>query len=245
MSMPPSEDLYDYYKSEVSLLFKIKQFIKQRGIELTIAIVGLLVGIATVLVSHKVGYHQEILQASRAADSYFNGIAELFARSADENQRMNLIIIARTDAIIEDLNQLHKPDKLASIITFISNLNPKLFYKDVITEDPREKYINLNDINLRGSVLHNIVLEKAELSNSDMRDCNLAFTNLQSAILKRTKLENARLDHANFNHANLQGANLKNASTHQTTFVNANLENAIWTNGIRCKKGSIGFCKYN
>ncbi len=241
----PSHDLYTYYKSEVSLFYKITKFIKQRGLELTIAIVGLLVGIATVLVSHKVGYHQEILQASRATDSYFNGIAELFARSMEENQRINLIIIARTDAILEDLNQLHKPDKLASIITFISNLSPKLFYKDVITESPRDKYINLNDLNLEGSVLHNIVLENAKLSNSNMRGCDLRYTNLQFAILRKTKLENAKLDYANFNHANLQGANLKNASTHQATFVNANLENAIWTNGIRCKKGSIGSCNFN
>lgn len=238
----PTHDLYKYYKSEVSLFYKIKQFIKQRGVEFTIAIVGLLVGIATVMVSHKVGYNQVILQASRATDSYFNGISELFARSMDENQRINLIIIARTEAIIEDLNQLNKPDKLASIVTFISNLSPKLFHKDVISESPRDKYISLAEINLKGSILHNITLESANLSKSNMRECDLSYTNLQFATLRKARLEDAKLDFANFNHANLQSANLKNASTYQTTFLNANLENAIWTNGIRCKKGSIGRC---
>lgn len=243
--MPHERDIYRYYQSEVSFGTKIKRFIKQRGIELTITIVGLLIGLATVLVSHKVGSHQEILQASRATDSYFNGMTELFARSMDENQRINLIIIARTEAIIDDLNTLNKPDKLASIITFISSLNPKLFHKDLITETPRDKYINLSEINLKGSVLHNIVLENAKLSYSNLRDCNLAHTNLQFAILRKTNLQNAKLDFVNFNHANLQGANLKGASIYQASFLNANLENAIWTNGIRCKKGSIGHCIHN
>lgn len=237
-------DLYNFYKAKISFNHKLKQFVKERGIELTIAIVGLLVGIATVMVSHKVGLHQEILQASRATDSYFNGIAELFAKSIEENQRINLIIIARTDAIIEDLNQLNKPDKLASIVTFISNLNPKLFYKELISETPRDKYINLSEIKLNGSILHNINLVNARLSSSNLSKCNLAHTNLESAILKKTNLVDANLDFANFNHANLQGANLKGASIYQTTFLNANLEGAIWINGIRCKKGSIGHCIY-
>lgn len=237
-------DMYVYYKSEVSLAYKLKIFIKERGVELTIAIVGLLVGMATVLVSHQVGLNQEILQASRATDSYFNGITDLFAKSIDENQRINLIIIARTDAIIEDLNQLKKPDKLASIITFISNTNPKLFYKDHSHEIPREKYINLSRIKLMGSILHSINLENARLSYSNLRGCSLAHTNLSHAILKKTNLENADLDYANFNHANLKGANLKNATIYQTTFEEAELEGAIWVNGIKCKKGSIGKCVY-
>jgi uncharacterized protein YjbI with pentapeptide repeats len=240
----PKPDLYTFYKAKPSLGYKLKQFAKERGVELTIAIVGLLVGIATVMVSHKVGLHQEILQASRTTDSYFNGITELFAKSMDENQSINLIIIARTEAIIEDLNQLNKPDKLASIITFISNLNPKLFYKEVVTEHTRDKFISLSQIKLTGSILHNINLENADLTKSDLRKTNLSYTNLQFATLTKANLEGANLEFANFNHANLQGANLKNASIYQTTFMNTNLENAIWINGIRCKKGSIGHCVY-
>ncbi|MFI4938564.1 MAG: pentapeptide repeat-containing protein [Candidatus Berkiellales bacterium] len=240
----PQHDLYTHYKSEISLARKLKRFVKQRGVELTIAIVGSIIGIATVLVSHNVGYHQEILQASRTTDSYFNGITDLFAKSVDENQRINLIIIARTEAIIEDLNQLKKPDKIASIITFISSINPKLFYKDVVTETPREKYISLSEIKLTGSTLHNIILENANLSYTDLRKCNLTHTNLQFANLKKANLGDANLEYANINHANLQGANLKNAKIYQATFINTNLENAIWINGIRCKKGSIGHCVY-
>jgi uncharacterized protein YjbI with pentapeptide repeats len=237
-------DLYKLYKAEPGIGYKLKRFAKQRGIELTIAIVGIFVGIATVLVSYKVGKHQEILQASRMTDSYFNGIVELFAKSPDENQRINLLMIARTEAIIEDLQRLIKPDKIASVIIFMSNLKPKLFSSDREPESFREKFIYLGEINLSNTRLANLDLQKASLPYSDLHGCDLSHTNLESAVLKKVILENATLDYANLNNANLQGANLKNASIYKATFENANLENAIWVNGIRCKKDSIGHCNY-
>jgi uncharacterized protein YjbI with pentapeptide repeats len=237
-------DLYPYYKKESSFFYKLLNFAKQRGIELTIAVVGLFIGIATVVVSYKVGIHQEILQASRMTDSYFNGIVELFAKSPDENQRINLLMIARTEAIIEDLHRLNKPDKIASVVVFISNLKPKLFYKDKDGEFVREKYIYLGEINLSDTSLHNIDLTNAQLPFTNLKYSDLSHTNLESAVLKKANLEHTNLDYANFTNANLQGANLNRASINQATFENANLENAIWVNGVRCKRGSIGQCLY-
>ncbi len=242
--MRPKDDLYKLYKAEPSVFFKLKNFAKQRGIELTIAIVGLFVGIATVVVSYKVGHHQEILQASRMTDSYFNGIVELFAKSPDENQRINLLMIARTEAIIEDLQRLNKPDKTASVVIFVSNLNPRLFYEARDTEITREKYIYLGDLNLSDTRLVNLDLQKAALPFSNLKGCDLSHSNLQGAVLRKANLEKTTLDFANFKDANLQGANLNRASIYKTSFENANLENAIWVNGIRCKKGSIGQCIY-
>jgi hypothetical protein len=235
-------DLYAYYKAEISIQQKIKQFIRERGIELTVAIVGLFIGVATVLVSYKVGLHQEILQASRMTDSYFNGVAELFAKSADENQKINLLIIARTEALIEDLHELKKPTKLASVITFVSNLKPGLFYKDTRADNPRESYIYLGEINLSGSILRNIHLENARFPYSNLSECDLSHSNLQGALLKKANLQRANLRYTSFNNANLQGANLYKATIDNTTFENANLENAIWINGLRCQAGSIGKC---
>lgn len=237
-------DLYLLYKAKPSLAYRLQRFVKERGIEMTIAVVGLVIGAATVLVSHKIGMHQEILQASRMTDSYFNGIAELFSKSVDESQRVNLLIIARTDAIISDLNQLNKPDKLASIITFISNLNPGLFYKVFEGEFMRDKYIELSRINLQGSNLRNINLDQARLQYSNLSGSDLAHTSLQSAMLRKANLSKAKLNYANFKNANLQNANLHNASIYATTFEGANLEGTIWVNGIRCKSGSIGQCIY-
>lgn len=237
-------DLYALYKASPSLSFRIKQIVKERGIELTVAIVGLIIGLATVLVSHKIGAHQEILQASRMTDSYFNGIAELFSKSMDESHRMDLLIIARTDAIISDLDQLNKPDKLASIITFISNLKPGLFYKETESEFNRDKYIDLSSIKLQNSNLRNINLENARLGNSNLSGCDLSHSSLQSAMLRKTDLSKAKLNYVNFKNANLQNANLHNASIYAATFEGANLEGALWINGIRCKPGSIGQCIY-
>ncbi len=242
--MNPETDFYQIFTEKPSVKHRLKRFAKERGIELTIAIVGLFIGIATVLVSNKVGLHQEILQASRMTDSYFNGVADLIARGMDENQRINLIIIARTDAIIEDLNQINKPDKLASIITFVSHLKPKLFYSDSESESKRDKYIFLSNINLEGAYLRNITLENASLSGSNLRNAELEGTNFKGAKLKRTNLEKADLDRANFTNADLRGANLYKASIQQTIFTNANLENATWINGKRCVKGSLGECRF-
>ncbi len=242
--MTPETDLYQLYTQKLDLKHRLKLFAKERGIELTIAIVGLFIGIATVFVSNKVGLHQEILQASRMTDSYFNGVADLFARGMDENQRINLIIIARTEAIIEDLNQINKPDKLASIVTFVSHLKPKLFYRDDESETKRDKFIYLSDINLSGSYLRNITLEKAYLVNTDLSGCELQRSNLKGANLKRANLEKAALDQVNFTNADLRSANLYKAHINGAIFTNANLDNAIWINGDRCKKGSIGTCNY-
>jgi uncharacterized protein YjbI with pentapeptide repeats len=238
----PENDLYSFYKAEPSLAYKLKRFAKQRGIELTIAIVGLVVGIATVLVSYKVGQHQEILQASRMTDSYFNGIVELFAKSPDDNLRINLLMIARTEAIIEDLQRLNKPDKIASVIVFISNLKPNLFYEDHSSETPREKYIYLGDINLAGTNLHNLNLEKSKFPGTNLENADLSDSKLEGADFSGVNLENATLINTNFNSANLQNANLTNADIHGATFSNAQLEGAIWINGKRCRDGSIGQC---
>lgn len=240
--MTSETDLYQLYTQKLDFKHRLRLFAKQRGIELTIAIVGLFIGIATVLVSNKVGLHQEILQASRMTDSYFNGVADLFARGMDENQRINLIIIARTEAIIEDLNQINKPDKLASIITFVSHLKPKLFYRDDDSEVKRDKFIYLSDINLQGGFLRNITLEKAYLVNSNLKQSDLERSNLKGANLKRANLEKANLDQVNFTNADLRSANLYKARINGAIFTNANLENATWIDGSRCKKGSIGEC---
>jgi len=242
--MTSNADLYQLFTEKLSLKLRLKQFAKERGIELTIAIVGIFIGLATVLVSNKVGVHQEILQASRMTDSYFNGVADLFARGMDENQRINLIIIARTEAIIEDLNQINKPDKLASIITFVSHLKPKLFHRDDESDVKRDKFIYLGDINLEGAYLRNIILEKADLQNSYLRNSDLERSNLKGANLRRVNLEKANLNNVDFTNANLRGAILNRASIVGTVFTNANLENAIWVNGFRCKTGSIGQCNY-
>jgi hypothetical protein len=241
--MNHTTDLYSLYKSRPERKHRVRRFLKDRGIELTIACAGFFIGISTVYVTNRVGTHQEILQASRMTDSYFNGISELFARSMEENPHMDLVMIARTEAIIEDLDQLNKPDKLASIIIFISHLKPNLWHPQPIGATMREKYVDLSSLNLSGTALKNINLQQATMARTLMNDCDLQRTNFQGADLRRAQLKDSDIRHTIFKNANLQGANFNGAVIYQTDFSDANLENAIWVNGIRCKRGSIGYCK--
>lgn len=237
-------DLYALHKAEPRLSYRLKQFAKKRGIELTIAIVGLFVGMATVIVSYKIGAHQEILQASRMADTYFNGITDLFAHSVNENERIDLIIIARTEAIIDDLNKLKKPEKLSSIITFLSHVNPRLFRPDPGPQRTRDKFIDLSNSYLLECDLHGLNLADVRLNNSNMYKCYLKRSSFENASLEKVNLRQANLQETSFKNANLQGADLYKAVIYHTDFENANLENAIWINGIRCKTGSIGHCVF-
>lgn len=76
--------------------------------------------------------------------------------------------------------------------------------------------------------LSKVVLIKADLYSADLSGANLAGANLSSA-----NLSSANLTGANLTGANLTGANLNKAD----------LTGATWTDGAKCKKGSIGVCK--
>ena len=65
-----------------------------------------------------------------------------------------------------------------------------------------------------------------------------------AANLKDANLENTQLEYANFSFADLRGANLKNANLKNAIFYNAKLDGAIWSNGLRCKEGSVGNCHF-
>lgn len=81
------------------------------------------------------------------------------------------------------------------------------------------------------------------LALADLRGSNIGGANLEHANLQETNLEGASLYDASFIGAHLEKANLRNAKIDaHTNFKNANLEEAIWINGIVCEKGSIGKC---
>lgn len=61
---------------------------------------------------------------------------------------------------------------------------------------------------------------------------------LSGAKLFGANLGNANLDGANLHEANLRGANLGG-----TNLFGANLSGATWTDGSKCKEGSVGECK--
>ena len=80
--------------------------------------------------------------------------------------------------------------------------------------------------------------EKCDLSNA-----NLANLDMYGADLPGANLAGANLSEASFNDANLTDANLTGANIKGTNFSGAKLSNAIWTDGKKCKSGSMGKCK--
>jgi len=77
----------------------------------------------------------------------------------------------------------------------------------------------------------------------DLSNANLANLDMYGANLTGANLSGANLTDASFNDANLTDANLKGANLKGTNFAGAKLSNTIWTDGRKCKEGSIGKCK--
>ena len=76
-------------------------------------------------------------------------------------------------------------------------------------------------------------LSKANLSGIDYMGANLVGANLSGANLTGAVLWDA----------DLTDANLKDANIKDTNFSGTKLSNTIWTDGRKCKSGSIGKCK--
>ena len=98
---------------------------------------------------------------------------------------------------------------------------------------------DLSNANLTYSQFHGADITKANLSNA-----NLYSSYFQAAKLNDTNLTNSQLQYANFSYADLRGANLKGANIEHAIFDNAKLDGATWVNGLKCRKGSKGSCRF-
>ncbi len=90
-------------------------------------------------------------------------------------------------------------------------------------------------------------LKKLRTTNSCPK-CNLDNANLSGAKLSMANLAGARLFKANLSKADLSGAKLTGADLYMANLKDAklggaDLSTATWTDGSRCKEGSIGECK--
>ena len=86
--------------------------------------------------------------------------------------------------------------------------------------------------NMQGAVLEGAVLRAASFKKTYLEEANFKHARLQDA-----DFEGAHLVNANFEQSNLRGANLTEA-----IIIGANFSGAIWTDGVQCKQGSVGFC---
>ena len=101
--------------------------------------------------------------------------------------------------------------------------------------------------NLTNGYYKNADLEGADLSKTNLlgaifEGSKLKGANFEGAYLFNTSLMNSDLTGVNFKDAMLVAANLRNAQIEGADFTNTDVSGAIWIEGFRCLKGSIGTC---
>jgi len=111
---------------------------------------------------------------------------------------------------------------------------------------------NLNDAIMWGTHMDHAILTGADLSGSllllaklngaHLKKADLSSANLGVAELKKVDMQGAILIGTRFRNSNLSGANLYEAMINDALFEDAKLDGAIWVNGMKCEKGSIGRC---
>ncbi len=101
-----------------------------------------------------------------------------------------------------------------------------------------KKSNNCVKCDLSGAKLTNL-----DLSYADLSSANLSGADLSNSVLFGANLSKANLSGANFSAANLFEANLSGANVSKTNFSKAYFDQATWTNGKKCRVGSIGECK--
>ena len=118
------------------------------------------------------------------------------------------------------------------------NCNKTLFV--AIRADISES--NLHSVIIRNANLFASDFSKSRMDYSNLSGGNLSYAVFENANLKGANLNNADLRHANFSSANLTYVDFTDADITNVNFDKADLSHAIWVNGKRCKKGSIGSC---
>jgi uncharacterized protein YjbI with pentapeptide repeats len=131
---------------------------------------------------------------------------------------------------------------VVTFLTFLLTLDIALAFNEAHVTQLRSskqcKWCNLQNVDLSGAQLSG-----AELSNTSLTNANLSNANLSRANLSGSFLMNANLSGANLADAFLANANLSNANLTGADFSGADLSGAIWTDGTKCEKKSIGECK--
>lgn len=105
-------------------------------------------------------------------------------------------------------------------------------------------YAQLENIDLRKRNLRHIDLHSANLRGADLRGADLYGADLSGSNLCCVKIRGVNLTASNLTQANLSYIDFRGVSLIEVILTQAFFENAIWTNGRRCQKGSIGKCLF-
>jgi len=102
---------------------------------------------------------------------------------------------------------------------------------------------DLRGASLSGAQLENASFNDARLDNADLSGARLINCDFNNAGLSEARLSHAQIINADFMEADLSHSDLTNARLINTDFMAARLEGAAWTDGRRCRAGSVGACR--
>ena len=94
----------------------------------------------------------------------------------------------------------------------------------------------------RGAMAFNQAQLSQVKATQKCQDCDLTGADLHGAELSFANLFDANLTGANLAGAKLDRANLAGADLTEAQLTSAKLFKATWTDGSKCKSGSIGKC---
>jgi uncharacterized protein YjbI with pentapeptide repeats len=103
--------------------------------------------------------------------------------------------------------------------------------------------IRFDNADLSRSNLSYSILQLASLKGANLMMANLEGAHMHGVNLEGANLMMANLMKVNLLDANLMGANLRGANLTDAIIMKAKFDNATWTDGRTCAKGSIGECR--
>ncbi len=140
------------------------------------------------------------------------------------------------------------PDNVVSVANCGANPQPKTNWTHC-----QKVGVRLNKVDMTSALLNSAVLTGAVISNVNFSNANFSYTemslsklnnvNYSNATLIGTIIQNSDLSNVSFVNGDLQYINLTGSRLHNINFSGANLSNAIWVDGRKCAKNSIGKCK--
>lgn len=143
---------------------------------------------------------------------------------------------------VDTLNDVNTLCKLEPAAQCTSAVRIGLQAPGVDMHDATMATMRLDGANLQGANLQRAILQLANLKGAnlmlaDLEGAHMHATNLQDANLMLANMQKVNLLDADLSGANLRGANLNGA-----ILIKAKFDNATWTDGRVCAKGSIGEC---
>ncbi len=164
------------------------------------------------------------------------------------NSYWQIFLVILAISIIALFSFKFTPDNVVSVANCGAKPKPKINWTHC-----QKAGVRLNKVDMTDAMFSSAILTGAVILNANFSDSNFSYVemslsklnnvNYSDAVLIGTIIQNSDLSGVNFSNADLQYINLTGSRLRNINFSGANLSNAIWVDGRKCAKNSIGSCK--